>query len=65
MTPAEAVERLRVEAARRLLEQTDLPIGEVARRCGLGVMETFYRAFRSQLGVTPAAYRRTVRATPA
>jgi transcriptional regulator GlxA family with amidase domain len=65
LTPAEAVERLRVEAARRLLEQTDLPIGEVARRCGLGVVETFYRAFRSQVGVTPAAYRRTVRATPA
>jgi transcriptional regulator GlxA family with amidase domain len=65
VTPAEAVERLRVEAARRLLEQTDLPIGEVARRCGLGVVETFYRAFRSQLGTTPAAYRRTVRATPA
>ena len=65
MTPAEAVERVRVEAARRLLEQTDLPIGEVARRCGLGVVETFYRAFRNQVGVTPAAYRRTVRATPA
>jgi transcriptional regulator GlxA family with amidase domain len=65
MTPAEAVERARVEAARRLLEQTELPIGEVARRCGLGVVETFYRAFRSQLGITPAAYRRTVRATPA
>jgi transcriptional regulator GlxA family with amidase domain len=65
MTPAEAVERFRVEAARRLLEQTDLPIGEVARRCGLSVVETFYRAFRTQLGVTPAAYRRTVRARPA
>jgi transcriptional regulator GlxA family with amidase domain len=65
MTPAEAVERVRVEAARRLLEQTDLPIGEVARRSGLGVVETFYRAFRTQLGITPAAYRRTVRATPA
>jgi transcriptional regulator GlxA family with amidase domain len=65
LTPAEAVERLRVEAARRLLEQTDLPIAEVAQRSGLGVVETFYRAFRNQLGVTPAAYRRTVRATPA
>ncbi|PBC70512.1 AraC family transcriptional regulator with amidase-like domain [Streptomyces sp. TLI_235] len=62
-TPAAYVEAARVEAARRLLESTDLSLGEVAAGCGLGSVETLHRALRKQIGTTPAAYRRRFRAT--
>ncbi|NUW46513.1 GlxA family transcriptional regulator [Nonomuraea rhodomycinica] len=61
VTPAAYVEAARVEAARRLLEGTDEPLGQVAAACGLGSVETLHRAFRRRLGTTPAAYRRRFR----
>ncbi|MEV4258293.1 helix-turn-helix domain-containing protein, partial [Spirillospora sp. NPDC049652] len=60
-TPAAFVEAARVEAARRLLESTDEPLGRVAEASGLGSAETLHRAFRRRLGTTPAAYRRRFR----
>jgi transcriptional regulator GlxA family with amidase domain len=56
-SPAELVRRLRVDEARRLLEETDLPLKEVTARTGLGDTSTMWRAFTQHLGVTPAAYR--------
>ncbi|WP_219942807.1 GlxA family transcriptional regulator [Iamia sp. SCSIO 61187] len=56
-SPAAAVEALRVEAARRLLETSDLTVGAVARRVGLRSPEVLHRAFRRRVGTTPAAYR--------
>lgn len=56
-SPAELVRRLRVDEARRLLEETDLPLKDVAARTGLGDPSTLWRAFSQYLGVTPAAYR--------
>ncbi|MFG2820060.1 GlxA family transcriptional regulator [Kitasatospora sp. NPDC048365] len=63
-TPAAYVEAARVEAARRLLEGTDLPLDRVAAACGLGSVETLHRALRKQLATTPAAYRRRFRTNP-
>ena len=60
-TPAKAVEALRVEAARGLLESTDIPIGQVAVRCGFGDDERLRRAFSRSLQVSPAAYRERFR----
>ena len=57
MTPGRAVERLRVEAARRLLVETAVPAKRVAERCGFGSAETMRRAFLRVLGVPPADYR--------
>jgi transcriptional regulator GlxA family with amidase domain len=51
------VEALRVERARALLETTDLPVEDVARRCGFGTPETFRRAFGRRVGVNPTRYR--------
>jgi transcriptional regulator GlxA family with amidase domain len=51
------VEALRVEAARRLLETSDLTVAEIARRVGLAHAETLHRAFVRRAGTTPAAYR--------
>jgi transcriptional regulator GlxA family with amidase domain len=56
-TPAAYVEALRVEAARRLLESTDLTVAAVAGSVGLRRPETLYRAFRRRLGTTPDSYR--------
>ncbi|MGD9999658.1 MAG: GlxA family transcriptional regulator [Ilumatobacteraceae bacterium] len=56
-TPAAYVEQLRVEAARRLLETTDLTIATIAQHVGLHHPETLHRAFRRQLGTTPDSYR--------
>lgn len=56
-TPAAHVEALRVEAAKQLLLSGDVPIAEVACRCGFGTVETFHRAFRRATGTTPHRYR--------
>jgi transcriptional regulator GlxA family with amidase domain len=55
-TPARAVEDMRIETARRLLEQ-HLPVTRVARRCGYGSEETLRRAFLRRVGVSPQTYR--------
>ncbi|MGW8766809.1 GlxA family transcriptional regulator [Streptomyces sp. NPDC055815] len=57
-TPAAYVEAARLEAARRLLEDSDRGLPEVAAASGLGSVETLHRVFRRRLGTTPAEYRR-------
>jgi transcriptional regulator GlxA family with amidase domain len=57
MTPARAVERLRVEAARQLLVETRLPAKRIAARCGFGSEETMRRSFARLQGVSPQDYR--------
>jgi transcriptional regulator GlxA family with amidase domain len=57
LTPARAVERLRVEAARRLLLDTKLPVKRVAQQCGFGTEETMRRSFLRLLSAAPGEYR--------
>jgi transcriptional regulator GlxA family with amidase domain len=57
ITPARSVERLRVEAARRLLSDTRLPVKRIAARCGFGSEETLRRSFVRLLAATPQDYR--------
>jgi transcriptional regulator GlxA family with amidase domain len=57
-TPAKAVEVLRVEAARRALEETQAPIKRVAAICGFGDEERMRRSFLRRLGSSPVDYRR-------
>ena len=63
-TPSRFVERIRLEAARRELEETGDTLDVVAVRCGLGSPETLRRVFQRRLGVSPDAYRRRFRTTP-
>ena len=56
-TPARAVERLRVEAARHQLSESGIPIKRIAQRCGFGSEETMRRSFLRLLAVTPQDYR--------
>lgn len=62
-TPARFVERVRVEAARNMLENTSAPVDAVAGRSGFGSDETMRRAFIRVLGVGPADYRERFRNT--
>jgi transcriptional regulator GlxA family with amidase domain len=57
MTPGRFVERVRVEAARRLLEETTRGVSDVAAACGFGAPETMRLAFRRMLAVSPRRYR--------
>jgi transcriptional regulator GlxA family with amidase domain len=57
--PGAYVERIRVEAARRQLEETDDAVMVIAARCGFGSSETLRRNFVRRLGVSPDQYRKT------
>jgi transcriptional regulator GlxA family with amidase domain len=65
LTPGRFVERVRLEAARRLLEDTSEPIACVATACGFGTAETMRRVFLRTLEVGPAEYRRRFQALSA
>ncbi|MFI9586306.1 GlxA family transcriptional regulator [Streptomyces sp. NPDC052236] len=63
-TPGRYVERVRLEHARRLLEDTSGGVEEISRACGYGTPEAMRRAFVKALATGPAEYRRRFR-TPA
>ena len=56
--PGAYVERVRTEAARRQLEQTDDTVVAIAARCGFGTAETMRRNFIRRVGVSPDQYRK-------
>lgn len=60
-TPAKAVEHLRVEAARLMMESSRHPIDIVARDTGFGDRERMRRAFLRAFGQPPQAIRRMVK----
>jgi transcriptional regulator GlxA family with amidase domain len=57
LTPARFVERARVDAARRLLEESTASVEEIAGRCGFGTAETMRRSFLRAVHVSPSEYR--------
>jgi transcriptional regulator GlxA family with amidase domain len=62
MTPARYVERVRIETARRLLEESDEGVEAVAAAAGFGTAETMRRTFLRLLRTNPTEYRRRFRA---
>ena len=62
-TPGQFVERVRVDAARRRLEESADGVDHIASSCGFGTAETMRRAFLRTLRVPPTAYRSRFRAT--
>jgi transcriptional regulator GlxA family with amidase domain len=59
--PSAYVERVRIEAARRALAESDDPVDVIARRCGFGTAETLRRAFHRTTRVAPSDYRNRFR----
>lgn len=56
--PGAYVERVRTEAARRQLEETDDTVTVIAARCGFGTAETMRRNFIRRVGISPDQYRK-------
>jgi len=56
-SPKEEVMRVRLERAKELLAETDLPVGSVAKKCGFSQAKYFSHVFRVKLGRTPGQYR--------
>jgi transcriptional regulator GlxA family with amidase domain len=57
--PGHYVERVRTEAARRQLEESDDTVVAIAARCGFGTAETMRRNFIRRVGIPPDQYRKT------
>jgi transcriptional regulator GlxA family with amidase domain len=64
VTPARFIEKVRVEAARRRLEESAAGVDAVASQCGFGGAESMRRAFLRTLRVSPSAYRHRFRSVP-
>jgi transcriptional regulator GlxA family with amidase domain len=60
-TPLRWLTAQRLLEARRLLETTDLPVDQVAERCGLGTAANLRLHLARDAATTPTAYRRTYR----
>jgi transcriptional regulator GlxA family with amidase domain len=58
MPPAKFIEKLRVETARKYLEDTALSIERISEKCGLGGLVNMRRTFLRHLLTTPSDYRR-------
>lgn len=61
MPPAKFVEKLRIEAARKYLEDSDVSLEQIAELCGLGGLVSMRRVFLRHLNTTPSDYRRAFR----
>jgi transcriptional regulator GlxA family with amidase domain len=61
MAPIRWLTLQRLLEARRLLEATDVPVEEVALRCGLGTAANLRLHLGREIGVTPTGYRRAFR----
>ncbi|MCK5747494.1 helix-turn-helix domain-containing protein [Oricola sp.] len=59
-TPHQYLMDKRIEAARDMLNRAGLSMAEIALKSGFRSDTNFSRAFRTQTGVSPSAYRRTV-----
>ncbi|MFO7723904.1 MAG: helix-turn-helix domain-containing protein [Oceanipulchritudo sp.] len=60
-SPHFAINRARVEVAKKLLEATDMKMEDIAEHCGFSEARILYRNFRMVAGVSPAKYRKNFR----
>ena len=61
MTPKEYTDSLRLQAAEKLLVETDKKIIEIAWDAGFSSLSSFNRFFKKKTGMTPTEYRKTKR----
>jgi transcriptional regulator GlxA family with amidase domain len=63
ITPADFIRAARVDAARRLLEDSSLPLKQLAFESGFGTVGVMRRAFLNSIGVGPQDYRTRFQST--
>ncbi|MGN1249678.1 MAG: helix-turn-helix domain-containing protein, partial [Candidatus Spyradocola sp.] len=56
-SPKQYIKLLRLSYARELMETTDLPVTDVAVKCGFADVNNFIRAFRQTYSVPPGKWR--------
>jgi len=59
-TPADEIRRHHLEAAKKLLGETDMRIPEIADAAGFGSPEYMAYVFRRELGLNPRRYRKDI-----
>jgi AraC-like DNA-binding protein len=59
ITAGQLIQQTRMEAAVRLLRETDAPAGQIAVDCGYSDQSAFSRQFRQTVGLSPLEYRRS------
>jgi transcriptional regulator GlxA family with amidase domain len=57
VAPGKYVQMLRIDAARRQLSDSELPVARIAARCGFASAEAMRQAFQRHLNVTPTDFR--------
>jgi AraC family transcriptional regulator len=57
MTPTNYIAERRIERAKKLMQETDFPISEIALRSGFSSQSHFTTCFRRVAGVTPRSFR--------
>src|SRR5882724_1596949 len=60
MTPTNYIAERRIERAKQLMQETGLPIAEIALRSGFSSQSHFTTSFRRLAGVTPRSFRKGV-----
>jgi len=58
ITPAKYIEKLRLETARRRLEETSLTLDEISNECGINNADGLRRLFLRHIKTTPSDYRK-------
>lgn len=58
-SPKQYIKLLRLSYARELMETTDIPVADVAIKCGFADVNNFIRAFRQTYSVPPGKWRRS------
>jgi PAS domain S-box-containing protein len=61
ISPKQFVQKVRMDAAVRRLNETDDPIARIALDCGYADQSTFSRQFKQTVGISPAHYRKMSR----
>ncbi|PYE47175.1 AraC-like DNA-binding protein [Paenibacillus barcinonensis] len=62
-TPTEYLTMLRMEKAKMLLQQTNIPISEISDYVGIGSRQYFHMLFKKYTGSTPVQYRTSMERT--
>ena len=59
-SPYQEIQRIRIDAAKRLLQDSNLTLPDIAEHCGFTAVQNFNTAFKQVTKTTPAVYRRQV-----
>ena len=61
MSPLDYLIKIRIQESAKLLQKSDLPIGEVALNCGFNDFSYFGKHFKREMNCSPREYRKKYR----